>query len=115
MYISTTVIGIIFVFAAERARVNRAALLPKRQMLGAKITIIAVSALAGSIICFFGLGLVLVGINDTMVPVRLSGVILFNSFIATSFSSGAIIGALLGYLFYKKSKYSKIRYYDPFA
>ncbi len=114
-YIVTTVIGVVFLLVAERARVKRAAWLPKRQMLGAKITFIAVGALAGAIICFFGVGLLLVGINVAGVPVRLAGVMTFNAFIAISFSAGAIVGALLGYLFYKKSKYSKIRYYDPFA
>jgi hypothetical protein len=28
---------------------------------------------------------------------------------------GAVIGAFIGYLIYKKSRFSKINYYDPFA
>ncbi len=115
MYIVIAIVGVIFVFVAEKARVKRAAWMPKRQMLGAEITFITVGALAGAIACFFGVGLLLVGINGAGVPVRLVGFITFNTFIAISFSLGAIVGALLGYWFYKKSKYSKIRYYDPFA
>ena len=98
LYIITIVMGIIFIFAAERARVKRSEWSPKRQMLGAKITFIAVGALAGAIICFFGVGLLLVGINGAGVPVRLEGVMTFNAFIAISFSAGAIVGALLGLL-----------------
>jgi hypothetical protein len=115
MYLSSAIIGIIFVFAAEKARTKRATWLPKRQMIGAKIIFIAVTALAGSIICFFGVGLLLAAINASVSPIRFSGIMSFNMFIASSLSVGATVGALLGYLFYKRSKFSKISYYDPFA
>lgn len=81
--------------------------MPKRQMLGAKITFIGVSALADSIICFFAVGLILVGINGAGVPVRLAGIMTFNAFIAVSFSAGAIAGAFLGTYFTGKANIPK--------
>jgi hypothetical protein len=80
-------------------------------MLGAKLSIIFAAAFAGGVIMFFAGGL-LIGL-----AAKLSGISLFSFtyWIIISFTIGSIIGGLVGYWIYKRSKLSKITYYDPFA
>ncbi len=39
----------------------------------------------------------------------------FAWWLIISFVLGPVIGGFVGYLFFKRSKYSKMAYYDPFA
>jgi hypothetical protein len=105
-YMATTVLGIVFLVIAEKARRRRAMSKPSSQMLGAKLSLIFAGAFAGGIILFFSGGLV----------VGLLGIWMFgfNSWIITSFTIGSVIGGFGGYLIFKKSKLSKIDYYTPF-
>jgi uncharacterized membrane protein len=66
-------------------------------------------------IAFFGGGLILLAVfTYSDIPRTTLGPIIFNDFLTFVYVS-PIIGGILGYLIYKKSKYSKITYYDPFA
>jgi DNA-binding HxlR family transcriptional regulator len=105
-YIATTVLGIVFLVIAEKARRRRAISKPSSQMLGAKLSLIFAGAFAGGVILFFSGGFVI-----GLLRIWAFG---FNSWIITSFTIGSIIGGLVAYAFYKKSKFSKIDYYSPF-
>ena len=115
-----SVSAIVLFVASEKARKKRAAWSPKRQMLGAKITITAVGVWSGAVVGFFVGGLLLSGLIRLL---RKS-----NPFISLSTKNildalfwvgnpiiGAVIGAVIGYLIYKRSRLSKITYYDPYA
>ncbi len=105
-YIATTVLAIIFLVVAEKARRRRAISKPSRQMLGAMLSLIFAGAFAGGVILFFSGGLVI-----GLFRIWLFG---FNAWIITSFVIGSIIGGFVGYRIYKRSKLSKIDYYTPF-
>ncbi len=109
VYLVSAVLAVVFLVFAERARVKRSMWTPKKQMLGAKVSIMFASAWAGAVICFFGGGLLLgaVGLLG-----RFSS---FDAFIIYSNVFGAIAGAMVGYFIYKSSRYSKMHYYNPFA
>ena len=109
-YIATSVLGIVFLVVAERMRRKRAMLRSEKQMLGAKITIILTGAWVGGVILFFGGGL-LIGLMGKSLRIYFFS---FDFWIVTSFTTGSIIGGLIGYLIYKRSRYSKISYYEPF-
>ncbi len=104
--IATSGLGIVFLLIAEQARRRKAMSQPWKQMLGAKIALIFSGAFAGGVILFFGGGLTI-----GLLKIWLYG---FNSWIITSFTVGSIIGGLIGYMIYKRSRYSKISYYEPF-
>lgn len=106
LYIATSVLGIVFLFVADKARRKKAMSKPSSQMLGAKLSIIFAGAFAGGVIVFFSGGL-LIGYLRIW---RFS----FNSWIATGFAVGSIVGGLVGYWIYKRSKLSKASYYEPF-
>ncbi len=113
LYLGTTVLAIVFLVAAERARVKRSEWSPQRQMLGAKISIMFAAGFAGAVICFFAGGFLLFGgLRAAGIIIRVSS---FDAFIVYSNVFGAIVGAFVGYIIYKRSKYSKMRYYNPFA
>lgn len=109
VYLASAVLAIVFLVFAERARVKRSMWTPQKQMLGAKVSIMFASAWAGAVICFFGGGLLL-GVVGLLA--RVSS---FDAFIVYSNVFGAISGAIVGYFIYKRSRYSKMRYYNPFA
>jgi predicted transcriptional regulator len=109
-YIATSVLGIVFLVVAERVRRKRAMLKSEKQMLGAKITIILAGAWAGGVILFFGGGLI-IGLIGKSLRISLGS---FDFWVVTSFTVGSIIGGLIGYLIFKRSRYSKISYYEPF-
>jgi hypothetical protein len=108
-YLATAVLAIVFLVLAERIRVKRSMMTPQKQMLGAKLSIMFASAWAGAVICFFGGGLLL-GVVGLLA--KFSN---FEVFIVYSNVFGAIAGAMVGYFIYKRSRYSKMHYYNPFA
>jgi MFS family permease len=109
LYIATSILGIIFLGVANRARRKRAMSKPSSQMLGAKLSIIFAGAFAGGVILFFAGGL-LIGLIAKSRGTLFS----FNDWIFISFAIGSILGGLVGYWIYKRSKLSKTSYYDPF-
>jgi DNA-binding transcriptional ArsR family regulator len=106
------VAAVILLFVFSKARRKRAEWSPRRQMLAAKLSVVFAGACAGTWVGFFGGGLLLRGLI-TLTP-RL------NPFVDLAFwvlnpIFGAILGGVVGYLIYKRSKISKAAYYDPFA
>ncbi|MGD6852902.1 MAG: winged helix-turn-helix domain-containing protein [Candidatus Bathyarchaeia archaeon] len=110
-YLLTAVLAFVFLVAAEKARIKRSIMQPKRQMRGAQLSIIAAGAFAGAVGLFFGGGLLLAGLVQLGFH---SPFPTFNSWIIVSFTLGAVIGGTAGYTFFKQSKYSDPRYYEPF-
>ena len=108
LYISTSVLGIIFLVIADKARRKRAMSKPSSQMLGAKLSIMLAGAFAGGVILFFAGGL-LIGLIAKSQGISLFS---FNDWIFISFAIGSILGGLVGYWIYKRSKLSKMRYYE---
>jgi F0F1-type ATP synthase assembly protein I len=111
LYTVMTVLGFVFLVIAERARVKRSMLSANRQMLGAKISIIFAGAFAGAVVLFFGGGLLMVALVQAGFRTPFPS---FTSWIITSMITGGVTGAFVGYLVYKKSRYSKPAYYNPF-
>ena len=103
-YIATSVLGIVFLLIAEQARRRKAMSQPLKQMLGAKIALIFAGAFAGGVTLFFGGGLII-----GLLKIWFFG---FDSWIITSFTIGSIIGGLIGYGIYKRSRLSKITHYE---
>jgi hypothetical protein len=110
-YLVTAVFGFVFFVAAEKARVKRSMWRPNRQMLAAMISIISTGAFAGAVLLFFGGGLIMAALAQKGIH---SPFPTFNSWIITSFLVGAIGGAVVGYLIYKRSRCSNPAYYEPF-
>ena len=67
-------------------------------------------AIFTSIFLFFATGVILMTILGTRIP----GGTLGTAFLLWSFGLGPIIGGLIGYILFKKSKYSKPSFYSPF-
>ena len=67
-------------------------------------------AIFTSIFLFFTTGIVLMTILGTRIP----GGTLGNAFLLWAFGFGPIIGGLIGYIVFKRSKYSKPSFYSPF-
>ncbi len=112
--------AIILLTAAEKARKKRANWSPTRQMLAAKISITAAVAWGGAVVGFFGGGLLLSGLiwllrkSNPFISLSTHN-ILDGLFWVGNPIIGAVIGGVIGYLVYRRSRFSKIRYYDPFA
>jgi hypothetical protein len=111
LYIATSILGILFLVLAEKARTRRAMMKPTSQMLGAKLSIIFAGAFAGGVILFF-VGGFLIGFMAKSLGFSLFS---FTYWIVISFVVGSFVGGLVGYFIYKRSKFSKITYYSPFA
>jgi hypothetical protein len=111
IYLATSILAVVFLVAAERARVKRSMWTPKSQMLGAKISIVFAGGFAGGVIWFFGGGLLLVALVRAGFRSPFPS---FNSWIAFSFIVDTLLGGIIGYLIYKRSRYSKMSYYNPF-
>ncbi len=112
----TSVSAIVLLIVSKKMQKRRTKYSPKRQMLGAKISIMAFGAWIGAVICFFGGSLVLIGLATLLRSTGIRSVLFpFEWWVIISFVLGPIIGGYVGYLVYKRSKYSKIAYYDPFA
>jgi hypothetical protein len=118
----TSISAIVLAVVMEKARVKRASWIPKRQMLGAKVSIIFAGIVGGAILGFFVGGLLLAGL------IRLG--YFYTSYPFMSLSThrvldfmlwigdpviGVVLGGIVGYLIYRRSRFSKISYYDPFA
>ncbi|MCW4000068.1 MAG: winged helix-turn-helix domain-containing protein [Candidatus Bathyarchaeota archaeon] len=110
-YLLTAALGFAFLVAAEKVRLKRAMLPAKRQMLGAAVSIVAAGAFAGAVALFFGGGLLIGALGQAGVRSVFPS---FNSWIIFSFTLGALVGAAVGYVLYRKSRYSKPAYYNLF-
>jgi hypothetical protein len=67
-------------------------------------------AILTSVFLFFAIGVILMTILGTKIP----GGTLGNTFLICAFGFGPIIGGLIGYMVFKRSKYSKPSFYSPF-
>ncbi len=114
-----TVLFIASIFAAviftrlSRVKSNYS---PERQLAGAKIGFMLMGAAVGMFGGIFGGGLLRAAL---LKPLRLAGVsqslLDFTLWVIAGVLVGIIIGGLGGYIVFKRSKYSKIRFYNPFA
>ena len=64
-------------------------------MLGAKISLIYAGGVGGAVLGFFGGLDIMIWVGNPIV--------------------GMILGGVVGYLVYKRSRFSKSSYYDPYA
>jgi DNA-binding HxlR family transcriptional regulator len=89
---------------------------PQRQIIAKEISMIAFWALAGLAILFIGGAFLLFGVQTLIQSFGVSFVLFpFAWWGIISFIFGPIIGGFIGYLAFKRSKYSKINYYDTFS
>jgi DNA-binding HxlR family transcriptional regulator len=122
LFLITSISGTVLMIFMEKARVKRASWSPKRQMFGAKVSLIFAGVVGGTISGFFVGGLLLAGL------IRMGYFYDAYPFMYASTRNfldlmifvgdpiiGGILGAVVGYLIYKRSRFSKISYYDPFA
>jgi hypothetical protein len=101
---------------ADKVRKIRAKWSPKRQMLANEIWIITFGALAGLVIFLIGGSLLLYAFETLLQSAGIQFVLFpFAWWLIISFVFGPILGGFVGYLMYKRSKYSKNTYYDPIA
>lgn len=110
-YLLTAALGFVFLVTAEKLRIKRGSLSANRQMLGAAVSIVAAGAFVGAVALFFGGGLLIGALAQAGFRVLFPN---FTSWIVFSFTVGAVIGAAGGYVVYKRSRYSKPAYYNPF-
>lgn len=112
LFVAAVVVAVILVKMPPMRRTYS----PKSMVKRAKIGFIVLGAMVGMFIGFLGGGLVLVGLVTLL---RSAGIRLvlfpFALWVIIGLTSGAIIGGFVGYLVYKRSRYSKISYYSPFA
>ena len=83
---------------------------PSRLRNYAKISFIIIGIVWGAIIAFFATGSLFMMILRGPIPSGNVG----TAFLILSFGGGAFLGGCIGYLVYKKSKYSKLEHYQPF-
>jgi DNA-binding transcriptional ArsR family regulator len=118
----TSISAIVLFVAMEKARKKRALWSPKRQMLGAKIAIMYAGAVGGAVLSFFGGFLLITGLT------RMGYFYSSYPFMSASTRDlldvmiwivdpviGMILGGGVGYLGYRRSRFSKNSYYDPYA
>jgi hypothetical protein len=89
---------------------------PQHQSLGRKILYTSFGALTGATI-FVTVGSLLLFGFETLLQSAGIRFVLFPVawWLIISFVLGPILGSFVGYLLYKRSRYSKSTYYDPFA
>jgi hypothetical protein len=112
LFLLTSIGAIVFMFLTDPLRKKVTRLPPQRQMLGAELSIIFAGSLVGVIILFFGGGLILVGLAYVGLHFHFES---FTQWMVLSSAVGAVAGGFGGYWVFKRSKFSRITYYDPFA
>jgi len=118
----TSISAIVLFVAMDKARRKRSMWSPKRQMLGAKISIVYAGAVGGAVLGFFVGGLLIAGLT------RLGVFYVSYPFMSASTHKmlealfwvgdpiiGGVVGGVVGYLVYRRSRFSKSSYYDPYA
>ena len=78
--------------------------------MASKLMLIFVGAYIGAVAFFFGGGLVIVGITRA----GIQNFMPFDLWIIVSMTAGAVVGGLLGYVVFPKSRLSDPDYYKPF-
>jgi hypothetical protein len=108
-------LGIAFFFVAQKMRQKSGKWSPRRQMLGIEIGKIIFGALVGMVVFIFGGALILLGfqallkslgIQFKLPPFAISYVIISVA--------GAIVGGYIAYWRYRRSKYSRVSYFETF-
>lgn len=84
---------------------------PNRLRLYAKISFIIIGIVYGAVIGFFAFGALLMFLLGGPIPSGNVGTV----FLLFSLIGGVLLGACTSYLAYKRSKYSKLEHYNPFA
>ena len=83
-------------------------LIRARKLTG--VSFVVGGAIFTSILLFFTIGFTLVTILGKPIPSGPLG----DAFLLFSFVGGAILGGILGYLLFKRSKYANPSFYSPF-
>ena len=96
---------IIFKFPTSRPKYD-----PKRARKLTAISFVIGGAMFTSIFLFFAIGVLLMTILGTKIP----GGPIGTAFLLFTFLAGPIIGGSIGYLLFKRSKYSNPSFYSPF-
>ncbi len=96
---------IIFKFPTSRPKYD-----PNRTRKITVFSFVLGGAIFTSIFLFFATGVLLMAIIGTRIP----GGILGNAFLLWAFGVGPMIGGIIGYIVFKRSKYSKSSFYSPF-
>lgn len=103
--------AIVLGYFAYRIRVKRAKWSPKRQTLGIKISYILVGATIGAITVFFGGALLIIGVVRLLQSAGITIFLFqFDVWAIVAPIIGLIMGGVVGYLVFKRSKYSKNTY-----
>jgi hypothetical protein len=107
--------ALIILFVSRKARKLRAQWSPKSQLEATRILFIVVGAIAGFPAFVFGEGFLLYGLQALLQSVGISLVLFpFVWWVLISVVVGPIVGGCLGYLYFKRSRYSNTAYYTPF-
>ncbi len=118
--IAATISGVILLYFGEKARKKRSLQPANRQMLRAKIAIMAFTAWEGAVVGFFLGGYLLAVLLQHYarqnIDLIASNQTVYNFFFWIGNPViGVVIGGVVGYFIFKASRYSKNRYYNPFA
>jgi F0F1-type ATP synthase assembly protein I len=107
-------VGIILLAVAYRERKRMPNYSPQNLMLRYLISYVVVGAITGLVIGFFAGTFLLIEFLSLLRSIGFTIVLTFEWLATIGLTAGTVVGALAGYSLYRRSKYSKIAYYDPF-
>jgi hypothetical protein len=108
--------SLVVFIVSDRIRKKKAYWSPNRQMLANEIGMIAFGALAGLAVFLIGGSLFLYAFETLLQSAGFDFVLFpFIWWVIVSFIFGPVIGGFIGYLYFKRSRYSKTSYYNPFS
>lgn len=108
-------VGIILLAVAYRERKRMSNYSPQNLMLRYLISYVIVGAVTGLVVGFFAGTFLLGEFFMFLRSIGLSIVLTFDSLATIGLTAGTVVGTLAGYTLYRRSKYSKITYYNPFT
>jgi F0F1-type ATP synthase assembly protein I len=108
-------VGIILLAVAYRERKRMSNYSPQNLMLRYLISYVVVGAITGLVIGFFAGTFLLIEFLSLLRSIGFTIGLTFEWLATIGLTAGTVVGALAGYSLYKRSKYSKIAHYDPFA